>query len=105
MTLRPGFMVAALLSAHLLDALTFWVALSLYRVPISAEQNALMRGAYTAGGFGLVLVTELTIVAIGVSLLARVTTKPIWPAFLVFYALGLFGTAGNLVSIHSFGGI
>ena len=105
MTLRPGFMVAALIVAHGLDLATFWMALALYGVPLEAERNILMVGAYGIGGFGMVAATEVALVAVAVSLLARITTRPVWPIFLLFYAFGLLGMAENLLAIHSFGGI
>jgi len=105
MTLRPGFMVAALILAHSMDVLTFWSALVLHGVPLEAEQNVLMVGAYRLGGFGMVAATEIALVAVALALITRITTKPVWPAFLVFYALGLLGTTANLLVIHDFGGI
>lgn len=105
MTIRPAFMVGALVAAHLLDFCTFVMALVLFQVPIAAEQNVVMARAYSVGGFGLVSATEFALVAFVVALLARVKNKPIWPLFLLFYAFGLLGTAANLAAMHDFGGI
>ena len=86
--------------AHSLDVLTFWMALALFGIPISAEQNPWMVGAYSAGGYLLVLASKAAFVSLMLYLLHRVTEKPAWPLFLVAYGAGIIGASSNMYAIH-----
>lgn len=97
---RPAFIVGIIVLVHSLDVLTFALALTFYAVPIEQERNILMVGAYSAGGYALIVAYKLLFVAGLLFLLSRITEKPFWPPFLFVYIVGIAGTCANLLSIH-----
>lgn len=95
-TAKVSLMALLVIAAHLLDLVTFWLALTHFGVSISAEQNPWMVAAYTNGGYLLILASKLAFVSVMLAMMARITTKPLLPAFLVAYSVGLLGAAANV---------
>jgi hypothetical protein len=91
--------VKALLAAHAADLLTFSFAIAVVGIPISAELNPTMVAAYTAAGLAGVALWKGGLVALIALLVGRIRTRSRRPAVLVAYALGLVGTASNVVTV------
>lgn len=102
MTLRREFAGQVLIAVCVLDIVTFALAVGLCGVPIEAESNPLMAAAFAWGGFAGVAALKLAFTALLIALMARVTSRSIWPPFLLGYGISILGAASNLAAIHRF---
>ena len=102
MTIRPSVSAGSLILVHAFDYLTFVFAVGVLGVPIGWEWNPLMAGSWLVGGPLLVLAAEAALVAIILAVMARVTTRSLWPPFLIGCVFGLVGVTANTLAIHAF---
>ena len=104
--IRPAFAAKTVIATHLLDIATFWLAIDIYRIPISRERNPLgfIQSAYLAGGFWLFLAAELAVLAIVLWAMSKVRRSHFVPLYVLAYGSGLVGAAMNLYAISRFGG-
>lgn len=89
----------AILAAHGLDLVTFSIAVGLAGVPVAREANPTMVAAYLVAGLAGVAVWKALLAGTLVLLVHRVRTRPRRIAVLLGYAIGLVGTASNVVAI------
>jgi hypothetical protein len=94
--------VRAIAAAHASDFATFALAISVAGVPIAAESNPLMSGAYLVGGLAMVALLKTSLTTIILYAVQRIRTKPRKGPVLWGYTLGLVGMASNVVAIVRF---
>lgn len=89
----------AVVAAFLADAITFAVAIVVFRIPIGAELNPTMVAAYLAAGLAGVVVWKAVLLVALVGAILRVRTRPRRIAILLAWSISLFGAASNVVAI------
>ena len=96
---RIPLIALLVIAAHVLDVLTFWVAVAVHDVPLSAEKNPWMAAVYAVGGYTLVFAAKMAFIALILAVMARIQNKPLMPAFSIVYGLGLLGATANVIVI------